>query len=129
MGDDLPQKKKMNLSRSKCAVCGATVKTIALKGHMRDKHSIELITDEQYLALLKRENGNLGNLVRQLQEENQNLIAALCESTKLSDELHEKVKAAKGHLNLYRLFSCEGGDSYDPECAELNLDKVMEILK
>ena len=91
--------------------------------------SKRIVTDEQYLALLKRENVSLGNLVRQLQEEKQNLIAALGESTKLSDELHEKVKAAKGHLNLYRLFSFAGGDSYDPECAELNLDKVMEILK
>jgi len=45
------------------------------------------------------------------------------------DELNAKLKAARGHMNLYRLFSCEGGDSYDPECAEKNLDKVQEILK
>lgn len=43
--------------------------------------------------------------------------------------LNEKINAARGHMNLYRLFSCEGGDSYDPECAEKNLDKVMEVLK
>ena len=91
--------------------------------------SKRIVTDEQYLALLKRENENLGSLVRQLQKEKENLINALCESTKLSDELHEKIKSAKGHMGLYRLFSCDGSDSYDPECAELNLDKVMEVLK
>jgi hypothetical protein len=37
-------------------------------------------------------------------------------------------QSALGHMRLYRLFTCEGGDCYDPECAEKNLDKVMEIL-
>ena len=41
MNDDIPRKKKLKLPRSKCAVCGATVKTIGLKDHMRDKHSME----------------------------------------------------------------------------------------
>lgn len=88
-----------------------------------------VVTDEQYLALLKRENGNLGNMVRQLQEEKQNLLDALNKSTLINDGLVQQVKSARGHMRLYRLFSCESGDSYDPECAELNLDKVMEILK
>lgn len=29
-----------------------------------------------------------------------------------------------GHIRLSRLFACEGGDSYDPECADLNIDKA-----
>jgi len=43
-------------------------------------------------------------------------------------ELEQQLAEARGHMRLYRLFNCEGGDSYDPECAEKNLDKVMEIL-
>jgi len=58
-----------------------------------------------------------------------NLQKALNVSVDYTDELNAKIKMAKGHMNLYRLFSCEGGDSYDPECAEKNLDKVMEVLK
>ena len=63
-----------------------------------------------------------------LRAKNQNLFNALMNSTAYSDSLNEQIKRARGHMNLYRLFSCEGGDSYDPECAEKNLDKVMEIL-
>lgn len=79
--------------------------------------------------LLKSQNKELGDLVRTLRAKNQNLFTALMESTKLTDQLNEKIKAIRGHMNLYRLFSCEGSDSYDPECAEKNLDKVQEVLK
>ena len=34
-----------------------------------------------------------------------------------------------GHIGLYNLFSCVGGDSFDPECAELNAQKCREIAK
>lgn len=61
-----------------------------------------VVTDEQYLALLKRENGNLGNMVRQLQEEKQNLSDALNQSTLINDGLVQQVRSARGHLN-----SCE----------------------
>ena len=66
--------------------------------------------------------------IKDLTAKNQNLFNALMNSTAYSDSLNEQIKRARGHMNLYRLFSCEGGDSYDPECAEKNLDKVMEIL-
>ena len=99
------------------------------KEHQRIKAQIHIGSDEQYINLLKAENQNLGDLVRKLQAERQNLLAALEASTSYSDELNAKLKAVRGHMNLYRLFSCEGGDSYDPECAEKNLDKVQEILK
>jgi hypothetical protein len=65
---------------------------------------------------------------KELPLKNQNLFNALMSSTAYSDKLNEQIKMARGHMNLYRLFSCEGSDSYDPECAEKNLDKVMEIL-
>ena len=38
------------------------------------------------------------------------------------------IKSASGHLNLYVLFSCVGGDSYDPECADKNVRKANSIL-
>lgn len=91
--------------------------------------SRRVVTDEQYLSLLKRENQNLGNLVRQLQGEKENLLQALTASTNLSDSLYAAIKSAVGHLNLYNLFTCEGGDSYDPECADLNVQKARDILK
>lgn len=55
-----------------------------------------VVTDEQYLALLKRENGNLGNMVRQLQEEKQNLLDALNQSTLINDGLVQQVRSARG---------------------------------
>ena len=88
-----------------------------------------VVTDEQYLALLKRENKNLGDMVRQLQEEKQNLLDALNQSTLINDGLVQQVRSARGHLNLYALFSSEGSDSYDPECADLNIDKARDVLK
>lgn len=39
--DDTPRKPKINLPRSKCPICKATVKTIGLTDHMRDKHTKE----------------------------------------------------------------------------------------
>jgi len=66
--------------------------------------------------------------INELTDKNQNLFNALMNSTAYSDKLNEQIKRARGHMNLYRLFSCEGGDSYDPECAEKNLDKGAEIL-
>ena len=59
---------------------------------------------------------------------NQNLFNALMDSTSRSNDLIAALKSAKGHLNLYYLFSCVGGDSYDPECAENNVDKAKEII-
>jgi hypothetical protein len=53
----------------------------------------------------------------------------LAERDKQIVALHEHAKAIQGHMNLYRLFSCEGSDSYDLECAEKNLDKVNEHAK
>jgi hypothetical protein len=50
----------------------------------------------------------------------------LAEREKQIVMLREHAKAIRGHMNLYRLFSCEGSDSYDPEYAEKNLDKVSE---
>lgn len=99
------------------------------ESHRRIKGQVHVGSDKDYIKLLKDANKELGELARKLRAENQNLIAALGVSTAYSDELNAKIKAARGHMNLYRLFSCEGSDSYDPECAEKNLDKVQEVLK
>ena len=53
----------------------------------------------------------------------QQLSAALA-ACKLKDEELEKIR---GHIGLYNLFSCVGSDSYDPECADLNVGKCREI--
>lgn len=53
----------------------------------------------------------------------QQLAAALA-ACKLKDEELEKIR---GHSGLYNLFSCVGSDSYDPECADLNVGKCREI--
>jgi len=53
----------------------------------------------------------------------QQLAAALA-AGKLKDEELEKIR---GHIGLYNLFSCVGSDSYDPECADLNVGKCREI--
>lgn len=44
-----------------------------------------------------------------------------------NQQLIDMIKQIIGHLNLYHLFSCVSGDSYDPECADLNIDKVRAI--
>ena len=53
----------------------------------------------------------------------QQLAAALA-ACKLKDEELEKIRE---HIGLYNLFSCVGSDSYDPECADLNVGKCREI--
>lgn len=53
----------------------------------------------------------------------------LAEREKQIVMLREHAKAIQGHMNLYRLFNCLGSDSYDPESAEKNLDKVSEHVK
>lgn len=60
---------------------------------------------------------------------NQNLFNALMLSTQKKDSMYMTIKAASGHLNLYGLFSCVEGDSYDPECADKNVRKANSILK
>lgn len=35
---EAPRKTKVSMPRSKCSICGATVKAIGLMDHMRDKH-------------------------------------------------------------------------------------------
>ena len=67
--------------------------------------------------------------VERLTVENEILNKALAESIAAKDELRAKIASARGHMNLYQLYSCEGSDSYDPECAAKNLADVMEILK
>ena len=59
----------------------------------------------------------------------ESLEQQLAHATKQNVRLREHAKAIRGHMNLYRLFSCEGSDSYDPECAEKNLDKVSEYAE
>ena len=51
-------------------------------------------------------------------------LAAAIAACKLKDEELEKIR---GHIGLYNLFSCVGSDSYDPECADLNVGKCREI--
>ena len=53
----------------------------------------------------------------------QQLAAALA-VCKQKDDALEKIR---GHIGLYNLFSCVGSDSYDPECADLNVGKCREI--
>jgi hypothetical protein len=53
----------------------------------------------------------------------QQLASALA-ACKLKDEELDKII---GHIGLYNLFSCVGSDSYDPECADLNVGKCGEI--
>lgn len=60
---------------------------------------------------------------------NQNLFNALMVSTHKKDSMYASIKAASGHLNLYGLFSCVEGDSYDPECADKNVRKANLILR
>ena len=67
--------------------------------------------------------------VAELEEKNQNLFNALMASTQQNDNLYKSIKAAVGHLNLYGLFSCVEGDSYDQECADNNVRKALSILK
>ena len=79
---------------------------------------------------------NLRQRVQELEKErdgliakNQNIFNALMASTQKNDNLYASIKSASGHLNLYGLFSCVEGDSYDPECADKNVRKANSILK
>ena len=67
--------------------------------------------------------------VAEIEQKNQNLFNALMASTQQKDNLYKSIKSAVGHLNLYGLFSCVEGDSYDPECADKNVRKALSILK
>lgn len=60
---------------------------------------------------------------------NQNLFNALMASTQKKDNLYQSIRSASGHLNLYGLFSCVEGDSYDQECADKNARKANSILR
>ena len=91
-------------------------------------HDIEVNELRQRVAELDFLYSEMNETARKYLTKNQSLFNALMNSTAYSDILNEQIKRARGHMNLYRLFSCEGSDSYDPECAEKNLDKVMEIL-
>ena len=51
-------------------------------------------------------------------------LAAAIAACKQKDDALEKIR---GHIGLYNLFSCVGSDSYDPECADLNVGKCREI--
>jgi|WetSurSiteA1Bulk_404760.scaffolds.fasta_scaffold130619_2 hypothetical protein len=70
--------------------------------------------------------GHYETMFRVVREEVEQQLA---ECEKQIAMMHEQTKAIQGHMNLYWLFSCEGSDSYDPECAEKNLDKVNEYAK
>ena len=61
-----------------------------------------------------------GILIESLRQQ----LAAALAACKLKDEELEKIR---GHIGLYNLFSCVGSDSYDPECADLNVGKCREI--
>ena len=61
-----------------------------------------------------------GILIESLRQQ----LAAALAVCKQKDEGLEKIR---GHIGLYNLFSCVGSDSYDPECADLNVGKCIEI--
>lgn len=67
--------------------------------------------------------------VAELTDKNKNLFNALMVSTEQKDNLYKSIESAIGHLNLYGVFSCVGGDSYDPECADINVQKARSILR
>ena len=66
---------------------------------------------------------NIATKMNEIESMRQQLAAALA-ACKLKDEELEKIR---GHIGLYNLFSCVGSDSYDPECADLNVGKCGEI--
>ena len=41
-----------------------------------------------------------------------------------NQKMQEALVFIGGHIRLYRIFACVEGDSYDPECAVLNIDKA-----
>ena len=72
---------------------------------------------------LNLHDGKLSDWLDEIESLRQQLAAALA-ACKLKDEELEKIR---GHIGLYNLFSCVGSDSYDPECADLNVGKCREI--
>ena len=95
----------------------------------------ETLTMSEYETLVSV-NEQLRQRVQELEKErdgliskNQNLFNALMLSTQKKDNMYALIKAASGHLNLYGLFSCVEGDSYDPECADKNVRKANSILR
>lgn len=78
---------------------------------------------EQNLVLSKQTDHTILDLSNYVDSLEQQLSAALA-ACKLKDEKLEKIR---GHIGLYNLFSCVGSDSYDPECADLNVGKCIEI--
>ena len=66
---------------------------------------------------------NIATKMNEIESMRQQLAAAIA-ACKLKDEELEKIR---GHIGLYNLFSCVGSDSYDPECADLNVGKCREI--
>lgn len=97
-------------------------------------------TQNQLLYKVIEERNDLLVKVRQQAEQIEGLetelaITDIAQRGKLADlaaqnqQLREALKLIRGHINLFHLFSCEGGDSYDPECADRNIDKVLSLAK
>ena len=110
-------------------------KLAVARGAMHDARHAENTLRDNYRKAKKaadefrRELQQLRQRVAELTEKNQNLFNALMASTQQKDNLYKSIKGAIGHLNLYGLFSCVEGDSYDPECADKNVRKALSILK
>ena len=92
--------------------------TLAMYAHLEE----QITASQQRVAELEKERDGLIS-------KNQNLFNALMLSTQKKDNMYASIKAASGHLNLYGLFSCVEGDSYDPECADKNVRKANSILR
>ena len=98
------------------------VETLDDAGSVIANKNIEIEQLRQRVQELEKERDGLIS-------KNQNLFNALMLSTQKKDNMYASIKAASGHLNLYGLFSCVEGDSYDPECADKNVRKANSILR
>ena len=98
------------------------VETLDDAGSVIANKNIEIEQLRQRVAELEKERDGLIS-------KNQNLFNALMLSTQKKGDLYASIKSASGHLNLYGLFSCVEGDSYDPECADKNVRKANSILR
>lgn len=85
-------------------------------------HSLQQQLASCQAALADTEALEIGTGERLAKVEQQ--LSAAIAAYKLKDEELEKIR---GHIGLYNLFSCVGSDSYDPECADLNVGKCGEI--
>lgn len=47
----------------------------------------------------------------------------------MNEKLREAVEKALKHLSVYSSMMCEGGDCYDPECADMEVKKAAELLR